>query len=120
MIKLDFDPVDLVVLFEQQGCSAVQSACVDKIMIADNRCTKKVGMERTINGRKIPSGTWLLEKLGLCNCCPKARCVFILIEARTLLGLSSRLLHVTDFLTDAHLMHEGFSLLLISATHTRS
>ena len=62
-------------------------------------------MERTINGRKIPSGTWLLEKLGLCNCCPKARCVFILIEARTLLGLSSRLLHVSDFLTDAHWMH---------------
>ena len=89
-------------------------------MIADKRLTKEVGMERTINGRKIPSGTWLLEKLGLCNCCPKARCVFILIEARTLLGLSSRLLHVSDFLTDAHWMHEGFSLLLISALHTRS
>ena len=85
-------------------------------MIADKRLTKEVGMERTINGRKIPSGTWLLEKLGLCNCCPKARCVFILIEARTLLGLSSRLLHVSDFLTDTHWMHEGFSLLLISAT----
>ena len=70
-------------------------------------------MERTIDGRKIPLGTWLLEKLGLCNCCPKARWVFILIEARILLGLSSRLLHVSNFLSGAHWMHGGFSLLSI-------
>ena len=47
------------------------------LMIADKHITEEVGTERTINGRKIPLGTWLLEKLGLCNCCPKARCAFV-------------------------------------------
>ena len=47
------------------------------LMIADKHSTEEVGTERTINGRKIPLGTWLLEKLGLCNCCPKARCAFV-------------------------------------------
>jgi len=46
-------------------------------MIADKHNTEEVGRERTIDGRKIPLGTWLLEKLGLCNCCPKARCAFV-------------------------------------------
>ena len=46
-------------------------------MIADEHNAEEVGADRTINGRKIPLGTWLLEKLGLCNCCPKARCAFV-------------------------------------------
>ena len=46
-------------------------------MIADKHSTEEVGAKRTINGRKIPLGTWLLEKLRLCNCCPKARCAFV-------------------------------------------
>ena len=50
------------------------------LMIADKHNAEEVGAKRTINGRKIPWGTWLLEKLGLCNCCPKARCVFMFIS----------------------------------------
>ena len=52
----------------------------DCFMIADEHNTEEVGAERMIDGRKIPLGTWLLEKLGLCNCCPKARCAFKFIS----------------------------------------
>ena len=45
-------------------------------MIADEHNAGEVGAERMIDRRKIPLGTWLLEKLGLCNCCPKTRCAF--------------------------------------------
>ena len=52
----------------------------DCFMIADEHNAEEVGAERMIDGRKIPLGTWLLEKLGLCNCCPKARCAFKFIS----------------------------------------
>lgn len=31
--------------------------------------------ERRVVVRNVPLGTWLLEKAGLCNCCPRIRCV---------------------------------------------
>jgi len=45
-------------------------------MIADKQDTEdaREHNKRTIVVRKVPLGVWLLEKLGLCNCCPRARC----------------------------------------------
>lgn len=65
-------PIDCTTYLSLSALAVKQ--CV--VMIADKQDTEdaREHNKRRIVVRKVPLGVWLLEKLGLCNCCPRTRC----------------------------------------------
>lgn len=64
-------PIDCTTYLSLSALAKKQ--CV--VMIADKQDTEDAREhKRRIVVRKVPLGVWLLEKLGLCNCYPRARC----------------------------------------------
>jgi len=65
-------PIDCTTYLSLSALAVKQ--CV--VMIADKQDTEdaREHNKRRIVVRKVPLGVWLLEKLGLCNFYPRARC----------------------------------------------